>query len=75
MQDVDSLHGAPGLTDTTSTPAGADVVSAASGQAATVAQETADASAEAERLLRDLCGIKMPLLKQLPLRPARPRVS
>jgi hypothetical protein len=62
MHAVDLPHGVPGLADIASTPADADAGSAASAQPATTAQNIADSSAEAERLLTDLCGIKVPLL-------------
>ena len=64
MADLDPIHGAPNLPGTTSSPANADA-----------AQIAADASAEAERLLHDLCGIKKPVLSAFDQPPVRPAVG
>jgi hypothetical protein len=69
------LNGASNLPDTASSPANADVASAVAAQAATDPQIDAEASAEAERLLSDLCGIKKPVLSVSDQPPARPAVD
>jgi hypothetical protein len=64
MQNFDPLLKVTSdLPDKTTSPPDAAPASASAVQSATTPQTEAEASAEAKRLLRELCGIKKPVLR------------